>query len=177
MIPKNFIFFIMCFFIGCTFQNSPGPSGPKGQKGDQGPQGIPGSSGPPGPKGKPGKGLSDDQLIKVNELIQISNSSNEFVVSSASYRFGFAPTITGFIYLTNHGRLYKYENNNPQSLGQKIDYITMIADKKDFISINRIVHGEDIKQYFSAVTKSGNIYTSENLKEWNQTLSLPIKLK
>lgn len=167
----------MCFFIGCTFQNSPGPSGPKGPKGDQGPQGIPGSSGPPGPKGKPGKGLRDDQLIKVNEFIQLSSSNNEFVVSSASYSFGFAPTITGFIYLTNHGSLYKYENTNPQSLGQKIDFITMIDNKKDFISINRIVYGEDIKQYFSAVTKSGNIYTSQNLLDWEQTLSLPIKLK
>ena len=122
----------------------------------------------------PGKGLSKDQLTKVNEIIKINNSSNEIIIGSSSYRFGFAPTITGFIYLTSHGRLYKFEKNNPQSLGQKIEYITRIAEKKDFVSINRIVHGEDIKQYFSAVTKSGIIYSSENLKDWQHNLSLPI---
>ena len=174
MIRKYSIFIIIFTLAGCTIRNSPGPPGPIGPRGDKGPQGVPGIPGPPGDRGKPGKGLSKDQLTKVNEIIKINNSSNEIIIGSSSYRFGFAPTITGFIYLTSHGRLYKFENNNPQSLGQKIEYITRIAEKEDFVSINRIVHGEDIKQYFSAVTKSGIIYSSENLKDWQHNLSLPI---
>ena len=178
MIRKYFIFIFICFFVGCSLQNSPGPEGPVGPKGDPGPQGvsgIPGPPGPPGPIGKPGEGLSKEQITKVNELIRNRKSSNEHVVGSASYRFGFAPTITGFIYLTSHGRLFKIENNNPQSLGKKVNYITTIDEKKDFISIDRNVYGEGIKQYFTAVTKSGSIYTSENLENWEQSLSLPVE--
>ena len=168
---------IICILFGCTFQKLPGPIGPKGDQGIQGLPGPVGPAGPTGPKGKSGRSLSENQLTKINQLIQQNKNGSEFVVGTSSYRFGFAPTITGFLYLTNHGRLYKLENSNPQSLGQKIDFITTIADRKDFISINRNVQGEDIKQYFSATTKSGDIYTSENLKKWNQGLFLPFDKK
>ncbi|MAI86780.1 MAG: hypothetical protein CMF99_06425 [Candidatus Marinimicrobia bacterium] len=102
-------------------------------------------------------------------------SREENIISSASYSFGFAPTITGFVFLTNYGRLFKLENQNPQVLGKNISFITTIDSRKDFINISRIVYAEDIKQYFSAITKSGIVYTSENLKEWDR--SSVIKLK
>ena len=46
---------------------------------------------------------------------------------------------------------------------------------RDAKKVCRIVYAEDIKQYFSAITKSGIVYTSENLKEWDR--SSVIKLK
>ena len=66
MIQKYSIFIIIFILVGCTIRNSPGPPGPIGPRGDKGPQGVPGIPGPPGDRGKPGKGLSKDQLTKVN---------------------------------------------------------------------------------------------------------------
>jgi len=133
-----------------------GPTGPAGPKGD---------SGKPGPTGKPGKGLSNQQLKNIDLLL---NDKSEYLVGSTSYNFGFAPTITGFAYITNHGRLFKLQNKNPQTIGKNIELVVRIADRKDFISINRIAYGEDIKQYFTATTKEGIIYTSIDLKKWIQ---------
>ena len=94
-------------------------------------------------------------------------NKREYVVESTSYSFGFAPTITGFVYLTNHGRIYKLENKNSQTIGKDIELITRIADREDFIAINRIAYGEDIKQVFSAATKEGIVYTSDDLNKWS----------
>ena len=99
------------------------------------------------------------------------NNEREYLVESTSYSFGFAPTITGFVYLTNHGRLYKLENKNSQTVGKDIELIIRIAERKDFIAINRIAYGEDIKQVFSAATKEGIVYTSNDLKKWSMIKS------
>ena len=147
--------------------------------------------GPPGPlalldlkvvkdyqvsKGKDGKSISTKKIDQINEIIKNSGSSdNEIIIGSTSYSFGFAPTITGFLYLTNHGRLFKLENRNPQVLGNEISYITKIDSRKDFVSLDRIVYAEDIKQYFSAVTRSGIVYTSDNLEEWKKSTSIKIE--
>ena len=163
---------IMFFLAGCTPQSVPGPQGSEGPKGIQGLQGKQGIQGPPGPAGKAGKSISRDKLNKVETYLKLSQQ--ESVVGSASYSFGMAPTITGFCYLTSHGRVFKLENKNTQTLGEKIGFVGTIADHTDFIGINRIVYGEDIKQYFSAVTRSGLIYTSEDLKNWTQNSSLPL---
>ena len=133
----------------------------------QGPKGEPGIQGIQGPKGepgKPGKGLSSKELKAIDLLI---NNKREYVVESTSYSFGFAPTITGFVYLTNHGRIYKLENKNSQTVGKDIELITRIAKREDFIAINRIAYGEDIKQVFSAATKEGIVYTSDDLNKWS----------
>lgn len=159
----------MFFLAGCTPQSVPGPQGPEGPRGIQGEQGI---QGPFGPAGKAGKSISRDKLNKVETFLKLSQQ--ESVVGSASYSFGMAPTITGFCYLTSHGRVFKLENKNTQTLGEKVGFVGTIADHTDFIGLNRIVYGEDIKQYFSAVTRSGMIYTSEDLKNWTQNSSLPL---
>ena len=78
------------------------------------------------------------------------------------------------VFLTNHGRIFKLENKTPQTLGQSIEFVGTIAERKDFVSITRIVFGEDIKQYFTATTSSGIIYTSEDLKIWNQNTTQPV---
>ena len=143
--------------IGCIPPELKFPSLPRGPKGERGKQGI------QGPPGKPGKGLSSKEL-KADLLI---NDKSEYLVESTSYSFGFAPTITGFVYLTNHGRLYKLENKNSQNVGKDIELITRIAERKDFIAINRIAYGEDIKQVFSAATKEGIVYISDDLKKWS----------
>ena len=164
--------------FGCSPKSIPGPPGPegiRGQKGDRGIQGLRGIPGPPGPQGKPGKNVSENQLKTLNELININESGKkEMMVGTSTYSFGFAPTITGFIYLTDHGRIFKLENKTPQTLGQSIEFVCTISDRKDFISISRIVFGEDIKQYFTATTRSGIIYTSEDLKTWNQNTTQPV---
>jgi len=144
--------------IGCIPFELKLPSLPRGPKGERGKQGI------QGPPGKPGKGLSSKELNAINLLI---NDKREYIVESTSYSFGFAPTITGFVYLTNHGYLYKLENKNSQNVGKDIELITRIAERKDFIAINRIAYGEDIKQAFSAATKEGVVYISNDLKKWS----------
>ena len=163
---------LMFFLAGCTHQSVPGPQGSEGPRGIQGLQGQQGIQGPPGPAGKVGKSISRDKLNKVETFLKLSQQ--ESVVGSASYSFGMAPTITGFCYLTSHGRVFKLENKNTQTLGEKVGFVGTIADHTDFIGLNRIVYGEDIKQYFSAVTRSGMIYTSEDLKNWTQNSSLPL---
>ena len=149
---------LVVFTNGCIPPELKLPSLPKGPKGEQGKQGI------QGPPGKPGKGLSSKQQKSIDLLI---NNKYEYVVGSTSYSFGFAPTITGFVYLTNHGRLFKLENKNPQTVGKDIELLIRIAKREDFIAINRIVYGEDIKQVFSATTKEGTVYTSYNLEKWS----------
>ena len=161
-IPFLYVLLIV-MVIGCIPPEIKLPSLPRGPKGERGIQGIQGIQGPPG---KPGKGLSSEELKAIELLI---NDKREYVVESTSYSFGFAPTITGFVYLTNHGRIYKLENKNSQTVGKDIKLITRIAEREDFIAINRIAYGEDIKQVFSAATKEGIVYTSNDLNKWSMT--------
>ena len=167
------LFLLSLFILGsCIPKNIPGPKGDPGPTGPPGPKGI---QGEPGKDGKSGKGLSSSQLKKINDLLKNDSKKNkEFIVGSTSYSFGFAPTITGFLFLSNYGRLFKLENKNPQTLGNSIAFITNIANRTDFMDIERIVYGEDIKQYFNAITKSGIIYSSEDLKKWDKVASIDL---
>ena len=170
---KIYIFFILIIFFACIPSNIPGP---QGLQGPAGPPGPPGPKGNPGIKGKDGKGIPKELIDNINQLIRSSKESDiEVFTSSTSYSFGFAPTITGFVFLTNHGRLFKLENKNPQVLGADISFITKIDSRTDFIDIRRIVYGEDIKQYFSVLTESGIIYTSDNLKNWKENNSIQLE--
>ena len=47
-------------------------------------------------------------------------------------------------------------------------------NNEKFISLGRTTFGDDIKQYFTAVTNNGKIYTSEDLKNWNINGDIPI---
>ena len=165
----------MVYYQGCSNQSIPGPPGPVGPKGERGIQGFRGIPGPPGPEGKRGNGFSEDQIKKVNAILNLNiNNEDEALIDVESYSFGLAPTITGFIYLTNYGRLFKLENKTPQTLGESIEFISKIADRKDFTSISKIAYGEDIKQYFSVITRAGIIFVSEDLKNWNQLDTQPV---
>ena len=155
---RFFYVLLIVMVSGCIPPELKLPSLPRGPKGERGKQGI------QGPPGKPGKGLSSEDLKAIDLLI---NNKSEYIVESTSYIFGFAPTITGFVYLTNHGRLYKLENKNSQTIGKDIELITRIAEREDFIAINRIAYGEDIKQVFSAATKEGIVYISDDLNKWS----------
>ena len=99
---------LMFFLAGCTPQSVPGPQGPEGPRGILGLKGEQGIQGPFGPAGKAGKSITKDKLNKVETFLKLSQQ--ESVVGSASYSFGMAPTITGFCYLTSHGRVFKLEN-------------------------------------------------------------------
>tara|TARA_Y100000816_G_C25980595_1_gene511970 strand:+ start:105 stop:626 length:522 start_codon:yes stop_codon:yes gene_type:complete len=172
---KLYIFFLLCFF-GCIPKNTPGPQGLPGPVGPPGPPGPPGPQGNPGNKGRDGKSISKEIIDKMNQVIRDNYTSEiEVFTSSTSYSFGFAPTITGFVYLTTHGRLFKLENKNPQVLGADLSFITRVDSRIDFVDINRIVYAEDIKQYFSVVTKSGIVYTSDDLENWKKTSSIKLE--
>jgi len=164
---------LLLLLTGCVPQGSVGPQGPPGKDGATGKPGIQGKMGPMGPSGA---SVPADQLKKVEAILaQNIESSNEHIVAIESYTFGLAPRITGFCFLTSHGRIFKMENKNTQVLGESISLVGKISDHRDFISLSRIAYGEDIKQYFVAATKSGMVFTTEDLKTWKSQGNIPIK--
>ena len=164
---------LLLLLTGCVPQGSVGPQGPPGKDGATGKPGIQGKIGPMGPSGS---SVPVDQLKKVEAfLAQNNESSNEHIVAIESYTFGLAPRITGFCFLTSHGRIFKMENKNTQVLGESISLVGKISDHHDFISLSRIAYGEDIKQYFLAVTKSGMVFTTDDLKTWKSQGNISLK--
>mgnify|MGYP001311386302 FL=1 len=164
---------LLLLLTGCVPQGSIGPQGPPGKDGATGKPGIQGKIGPMGPAGS---SVPANQLKKVEAfLAQNNESSNEHIVAIESYTFGLAPRITGFCFLSSHGRIFKMENKNTQVLGESITLVGKISDHYDFISLSRIAYGEDIKQYFVAVTKSGMVFTTDDLKTWKSQVNIPLK--
>ncbi len=163
---------LLLLLTGCVPQGSAGPQGPPGKDGAKGLTG----QGMTGPMGPAGSSVPADQLKKVEAFLSQNNeSSNEHIVAIESYSFGLAPRITGFCFLTSHGRIFKMENKNTQVLGESISLAGKISDHYDFISLSRIAYGEDIKQYFVAVTKSGMVFTTDDLKTWKPQGNIPLK--
>ena len=151
------------------------PIGWVGSQGETGPAGPTGSKGPAGPrgeKGDDGKSVSQELIEKIEK--SLNSNDSESLVGSTAYSFGIAPRITGFVYLTSSGKLYKVENKNPQQLGKSIEFVTHISKTQKFISLGRTTYGDDIKQFFTAVTQNGKIFTSEDLKSWNESGNIPI---
>ena len=167
MIKKVSILTIFILF-GCAGL----PTGSVGPQGEPGPAGPKGPIGPKGAKGNDGKSVSQELIEKIEKSLSTNNS--ESIVSSTAYSFGIAPRITGFAYLTSLGKIYKLENKNPQQLGKSIEFVTQISKTKKFISLGRTTYGDDIIQFFTAVTQSGKIFTSEDLKSWNENANIPI---
>ena len=163
---KIWFIFILNFSIGCIPIGTPGPQG------DPGPAGPPGPKGIRGPKGKDGKSVSKELVVQIENLLKTND--NESVIGTVAYSFGIAPRITGFAYLTTSGKLFKYENKNPQKLGNKILLVTQLSKNQRFISFGRTTYGDDIKQFFTAVTDNGQIYTSENLETWTKSATIPL---
>ena len=168
---KTFSIFILCILIGCAGLPN-GSVGPQGEPGPAGPTGPKGPAGPRGEKGNDGKSVSQDLIEKIEK--SLNSNDSESIVGSTAYSFGIAPRITGFVYLTSSGKLYKLENKNPQQLGNSIEFVTQITKTQRFISLGRTTYGDDIKQFFTAVTQSGKIFTSEDLKSWNENANIPI---
>jgi hypothetical protein len=167
---------LLLLLTGCVPQGSAGPQGPPGKDGATGLTGKPGIQGITGPMGPAGSSLPANQLKKVETFLALNNeSSNEHIVDIESYTFGLAPRITGFCFLTNHGRIFKMENKNTQVLGESISLVGRISNHYDFISLSRIAYGEDIKQYFAAATKSGLVFTTDDLKTWKSQGNIPLK--
>ena len=164
---------LLLLLTGCVPQGSAGPQGAPGKDGAAGKPGIKGMTGPMGPAGS---SVPADQLKKVEDfLAQNNESSNEYIVAIESYTFGLAPRITGFCFLSSHGRIFKMENKNTQVLGESITLVGKISDHHDFISLSRIAYGEDIKQYFVAATKSGMVFTTDDLKTWKSQGNISLK--
>ena len=168
---KKLSIFIFSIMIGCAGLPI-SPSGPQGEPGPEGPAGPKGPPGPRGPKGKEGRGISQELLDKIEN--SINSKKKESIVGSIAYSFGIAPRITGFAYLTSNGKVYKLENKNPQKLGGNIEFVNQISKNQKFVSLGRTTYGDDIKQFFTAVTQNGKIFTSEDLKSWNENASIPI---
>ena len=167
---KQLSIFITLLLIGCAGLPIGGSIGPQGEPGPAGPEGPKGPIGPRGPKGADGQNVPKELLEKIEAL----TSDNEVVVGSVAYSFGIAPRITGFAYLTSSGKIYKLENSNPQKLGNKVEIVTQISKDDQFISLGRTTYGDDIKQFFTAVTINGEIYTSEKLDSWTKMASIPL---
>ena len=167
---KQLSIFITLLLIGCAGLPIGGSIGPQGEPGPAGPEGPKGPVGPRGPKGADGQNVPIELLEKIEAL----TSDNEVVVGSVAYSFGIAPRITGFAYLTSSGKVYKLENSNPQKLGNKVELVTQISKDDQFISLGRTTYGDDIKQFFTAVTINGEIYTSEKLDSWMKMASIPL---
>ena len=167
---KQLSIFITLLLIGCAGLPIGGSIGPQGEPGPSGPEGPKGPIGPRGPKGADGQNVPKELLEKIEAL----TSDNEVVVGSVAYSFGIAPRITGFAYLTSSGKVYKLENSNPQKLGNKVELVTQISKDDQFISFGRTTYGDDIKQFFTAVTINGEIYTSEKLDSWTKMASIPL---
>jgi hypothetical protein len=164
---------LLLLLTGCLPQGSAGPQGPPGKNGAKG---LPGQGGMAGPMGPAGSSIPADQLKKVEAFLSQNNeSSNEHIVAIESYSFGLAPRITGFCFLTSHGRIFKMENKNVQVLGESISLVGRISNHYDFISLSRIAYGEDIKQYFVATTKSGMVFSTDDLKAWESQGDIPLK--
>ena len=163
---KIWFILILSFSIGCIPIGTPGPQG------DPGPAGPPGPKGIRGPKGKDGKSVSKELVVQIENLL--ATNDNESVIGTVAYSFGIAPRITGFAYLTTSGKLFKFENKNPQKLGNKIKLVTQLSKNQKFISFGRTTYGDDIKQFFTAVTDNGQIYTSENLETWTMSATIPL---
>jgi len=163
---------LLLLLTGCVPQGSAGPQGPPGKDGAKGLTG----QGMTGPMGPAGSSVPADQLKKVEAFLSQNNeSSNEHIVAIESYAFGLAPTITGFCFLTSHGRVFKMENKNTQVLGESISLVGRISNHHDFISLSRIAYGDDIKRYFVATTKSGMVFTTDDLKTWKLQGNIPLK--
>ena len=162
---KIWSIFILSFSIGCIPIGTPGPQGEPGPAGPQGPKGA------RGPKGRDGKSISKELLIQIENSLK--SKENESVIGTVAYSFGIAPRITGFAYLTTSGKLYKFENKNPQKLGNEVKLVTQLSKNQKFISFGRTTYGDDIKQFFTAVTDNGQIYTSENLEAWTKSATIP----
>ena len=167
---KQLSIFITLLLIGCAGLPIGGSIGPQGEPGPAGPEGPKGPVGPRGPKGADGQNVPKELLKKIEAL----TSDNEVVVGSVAYSFGIAPRITGFAYLTSSGKVYKLENSNPQKLGNKVELVIQISKDDQFISLGRTTYGDDIKQFFTAVTINGEIYTSEKLDSWTKMASIPL---
>ena len=167
---KQLSIFITLLLIGCAGLPIGGSIGPQGEPGPAGPEGPKGPIGPRGPKGADGQNVPKELLEKIEAL----TSDNQVVVGSVAYSFGIAPRITGFAYLTSSGKVYKLENSNPQKLGNKVELVTQISKDDQFISLGRTTYGDDIKQFFTAVTINGEIYTSEKLDSWMKMASIPL---
>ena len=167
---KQLSIFITLLLIGCAGLPIGGSIGPQGEPGPAGPEGPKGPAGPRGPKGADGQNVPK----KLLEKIEVLTSDNEVVVGSIAYSFGIAPRITGFAYLTSSGKIYKLENSNPQKLGNKVELVTQISKENQFISLGRTTYGDDIKQFFTAVTINGEIYTSQKLDSWTKMASIPL---
>ena len=163
---------LLLLLTGCLPQGSAGPQGPPGKDGAKGLTG----QGMTGPMGPAGTSVPADQLKNVEAFLSQNNeSSNEHIVAIESYSFGLAPRITGFCFLTSHGRIFKMENKNVQVLGESISLVGRISNHYDFISLSRIAYGEDIKQYFVATTKSGMVFSTDDLKAWESQGNIPLK--
>ena len=174
---KKYFIFIIIIYFSCI-PNKPAPPGlpgPPGEIGEKGEIGLQGKQGPKGPRGLPGldgKSIPENVLNSIDQLLKDNDKNYEFLVDILSYSFGFAPKITGFCFLTNHGRVYKLENKNIKTLGDSVDLICKIGNYNDFIAFSRNSNEENIKQYFTAITKSGVVFSSSDLLNWEKTFKV-----
>ena len=71
--------------------------------------------------------------------------------------------------------MFKLENKNIKTVGEKIEPVTKIGNHNDFVSFSRNLSNENITQYFTAATSSGEIYISNDLINWSYLGQIELK--
>ena len=122
-------------------------------QGSAGPQGPPGKDGAAGLTGKPG----------------IKGMTGPMGPAGSSVPADQLKKVEAFLAQNN-------ESSNEYIVAiESITLVWKISDHHDFISLSRIAYGEDIKQYFVAATKSGMVFTTDDLKTWKSQGNISLK--
>ena len=68
-----------------------------------------------------------------------------------------------------------YLRNKNIKTGEIIEPVTKIGNHNDFVSFSRNLSNENITQYFTAATSSGEIYISSDLINWTYLSQIELK--
>ena len=100
-------------------------------------------------------------------LIDLFNDTSEKNFLNIFYNFDLKENAV----LKNY-KVDKLENKNIKTMGDSVDLISKIGNYNDFIAFSRNSNEENIKQYFTAITKSGVIFSSSDLLNWEKTFNV-----
>ena len=171
-----FLIGLILTFAACSATGPRGETGPPGEPGPPGEAGLAGSEGPAGPMGPAGKSAPDKLIRELEDaLLKLKTSeTGEQIIFSAHFTFGPLPPKTGFVLLSNLGKIYTMKNADPTTVGSKFKYLTRIDSRNDFVGLTILPKTEVSKPHFLAVTASGRHYYSKDLKKWTFQATVPL---
>ncbi len=174
-----FLIGLMLTLAACSATGPSGETGPPGESGPPGEAGHVGVQGPTGPIGPAGRSAPEELVQELEDLlIKIKESDyeekNETIVSSTYFIFGPAPSVTGFILMSNLGNVYTMKNVTPKKVGNEFSHLTRIDSQDNFVALTILPKTEVSKPHFLAVTASGHYYYSKDLRNWSYQSTVPL---